>query len=197
MVQQMSQTPQPSLLSAWVAAFGRFDAAHGWAVNLFVVVALAGTGAVFLRARRRVVQAGVAAGAVLCLADWVLVQDFGFLGGLGTDPNSMVPMALVFVAGLPRAHPGTGRRLGTTVVPIGAPARGGTWWGRLTADPVMPFVPPRLSGHWGDALGVVPMAAAATVGRADPVLAHAVDGAPQAVDATAAPFRLVDQPAGP
>ena len=44
MVQQMAQTPQPSLLSSWVAAFGRFDAAHGWAVNLFVVVALAAIG---------------------------------------------------------------------------------------------------------------------------------------------------------
>ena len=48
MVQQMAQTPQPSLLSSWVAAFGRFDAAHGWAVNLFVVVALAAIGVAFL-----------------------------------------------------------------------------------------------------------------------------------------------------
>ena len=28
-----------------------------------------------------------------CLADWVLVQDFGFLRGVGTDPNTMLPMA--------------------------------------------------------------------------------------------------------
>ena len=51
MVQQMAQTPQPRLLSGWVAAFGRFDAAHGWAVNLFVVIALAAIGAAFLTAR--------------------------------------------------------------------------------------------------------------------------------------------------
>jgi cytochrome oxidase Cu insertion factor (SCO1/SenC/PrrC family) len=36
---------------------------------------------------------------VLCLADWVLIEDFGFFGGVGTDPNSMIPMALVAVAG--------------------------------------------------------------------------------------------------
>ena len=42
---------------------------------------------------------GVIAGVVLCLADWVLIEDLGFLGGVGTDPNSMIPMALVFVAG--------------------------------------------------------------------------------------------------
>ena len=99
MVQQMAQTPQPSLLSSWVAAFGRFDAAHGWAVNLFVVVALAAIGAAFLSARPRLVRVGVIGGAVVCLANWVLVQDLGFLGGVGTDPNSMVPMTLVFVAG--------------------------------------------------------------------------------------------------
>ena len=44
MVQQMAQTPQPSFLSSWLAAFGRFDAAHGWAVNLFAVIALAASG---------------------------------------------------------------------------------------------------------------------------------------------------------
>ena len=31
------------------------------------------------------------AGTMLCPADWVLVEDPGFLGGVGTDPNSMVP----------------------------------------------------------------------------------------------------------
>ena len=36
---------------------------------------------------------------MLCLADWVLIEDFGFLGGLGTDPNSMIPMALLAAAG--------------------------------------------------------------------------------------------------
>ena len=99
MAQQMAQTPQPGLLSGWVAAFGRFDAAHGWAVNLFVVLALAGIGATFLSAQPRWARVGVIAGTVLCAATWVLVQDFGFFGGIGTDPNSMVPIALLLVAG--------------------------------------------------------------------------------------------------
>ena len=99
MAQQMAQTPQPSVLSGWVAAFGRFDAAHGWAVNLFVVLALAGIGAAFLSAQPRLARVGVIAGTVVCAATWVLVQDFGFFGGIGTDPNSMIPIALLFVAG--------------------------------------------------------------------------------------------------
>ncbi len=36
---------------------------------------------------------------MLCLADWVLIEDLGFLGGLGTDPNSMIPMILLAAAG--------------------------------------------------------------------------------------------------
>jgi len=40
--------------------------------------------------------------AALSCSAWptgVLVEDFGFLGGLGTDPNSMIPMALLAVGG--------------------------------------------------------------------------------------------------
>jgi cytochrome oxidase Cu insertion factor (SCO1/SenC/PrrC family) len=99
MVQQMSATPQPSILQSGVRSFASFDAAHGWAVNLFVVVALAGIGVALISGRPRPVRAGTVAGIVMALADWVLVQDLGFLGGVGTDPNSMIPMALVLLAG--------------------------------------------------------------------------------------------------
>ena len=99
MVTQMSQVSQPSFLSSWLRSFGSFDAAHGWAVNLVVVVALVGIGACFVSGRVRLLRIGVVAGAILCLADWIFVQDLGFFGGVGTDPNSMIPMAVVFVAG--------------------------------------------------------------------------------------------------
>ena len=49
--------------------------------------------------RGRLLLAVVIATALFCLADWVLVQDFGFLGGLGTDPNSMIPLLLLVLAG--------------------------------------------------------------------------------------------------
>ena len=112
MLQQMARTPQPHVLSSWVASFAGFDAAHGWAVNLFAVIALGAVGAAFVTARPRAVQAGLVAGLVLCLADWVLVEDLGFMGGVGTDPNSMLPMAVLFVAAwvalvrAPPARPG-------------------------------------------------------------------------------------------
>ena len=75
------------------------------------MIALAVIGAGFVTGRPRLVRAAVIAGMVLCLADWVLIEDFGFLGGLGTDPNSMIPMVLLFVAGyLALAAPGARRR---------------------------------------------------------------------------------------
>jgi len=95
----MAQTPQPGFLSAWVAAFGSFDEAHGFAVNLFVVCALSVLGAAFLSGRPWLIRPALIGFAALCLADWVLVEDLGFLGGLGTDPNSMIPFILLASGG--------------------------------------------------------------------------------------------------
>ena len=87
MVHAMARTPQPGFLSSWLASFGSFDAAHGWAVNLFAVVALAVIGALLVSGRRRFVLAGLSGLVVFSLADWVLIEDLGFLGGVGTDPE--------------------------------------------------------------------------------------------------------------
>jgi cytochrome oxidase Cu insertion factor (SCO1/SenC/PrrC family) len=193
MVQQMAATPQPHVLSSLVRAFGRFDAAHGWGVNLFSVVALATIGGLFLMPQRRLLFAGVVAGTVLCLADWVLVQDLGFMGGVGTDPNSMVPMALLFVAGF----------LAATRLPAPAPANDPntvaaghrSWRERLTADPAYTFRAVATLGAIGVTLiGTAPMAlAAASPHTADPVLAQAFDGTPEAFDFPEPAVSLVDQ----
>ncbi len=111
MVQSMAAVPQPKFLADWVAGFGSFVIGHGFAVNLFAVAALAVTGLAFASGRRRLIRPAVTGFTLLCLADWVLVQDLGFLGGLGTDPNSMIPFALLAVAGylaltrVPRPQP--------------------------------------------------------------------------------------------
>ena len=111
MVRSMAAVPQPKFLADWVAGFGSFVIGHGFAVNLFAVAALAVTGLAFASGRRRLIRPAVTGFTLLCLADWVLVQDLGFLGGLGTDPNSMIPFALLAVAGylaltrVPRPQP--------------------------------------------------------------------------------------------
>jgi cytochrome oxidase Cu insertion factor (SCO1/SenC/PrrC family) len=194
MVQQMAQTPQPHLFSSWAASFEAFDAAHGWGVNLFAVVALAVVGVAFLDARPRVARIGVIAAVVLCLADWVLIEDLGFFGGLGTDPNSMIPIALVCVAG----YLAMTRPVGVTgdgVVPIvSVPTSAGSWRQRLVADPGYAFRSVAAVTAIGVVLvGGIPMVAAAASPNADPILATAVDGAPGALNYPAPPFALVDQ----
>ena len=135
MVSQMSTTPQPGFLSRWVSSFAAFDTAHGWGVNLFLVVTLTFVGLSFLSGRPRLVLAGVAVCAVFCLADWVLVEDLGFLGGVGTDPNSMVPLLVVVTGGAAALL----RRTADVTSPVDAPAEPADqaepvaepWWNRV------------------------------------------------------------------
>ena len=94
----------------------RFRRGPRWGVNLFAVVALAAIGALFVTGRRPAVLGGLVALVVLSLADWVLIEDFGFFGGVGTDPNSMLPMALLSLrATWPPPGSRSGRRPGCRV----------------------------------------------------------------------------------
>ncbi len=193
MVSQMSSTPQPDFLARWVSSFATFDAAHGWGVNLFLVVTLAFIGLAFVSGRPRLVLAGLVVALVVCLADWVLVEDLGFLGGVGTDPNSMVPLLLV-VTGSAAALL---RRPAEAVAPAPSPAppapsAEGPWWDRLS---------PSYAGRVLAAIaavvvvgaGAVPMAAASTDPHADPIISEALNGPPTQADTPAPSFTLTDQ----
>jgi cytochrome oxidase Cu insertion factor (SCO1/SenC/PrrC family) len=194
MVEQMSGTPQPHVLSALEARFGSFAASNGFAVNLVVVIVLAAMGAIFLTGKPWLVRYAVWFGIVFCLADWVLVQDFGFLGGLGTDPNSMIPFILLFSAGYlaltpasaPELDPGPaaaaeGRRpltpgaLGAAVTTASARS--------VAAVAALAII----------VLGAAPMAAAAANRTADPILALAIAGDSASMNLPAPGFQLTDQ----
>jgi cytochrome oxidase Cu insertion factor (SCO1/SenC/PrrC family) len=195
MVRSMAQTPQPRPLAATLRSFAAFDSAHGWAVNLFVVVVLAGTGVLFFSGRRRLVLSGLIGLGVLCLADWVLVEDLGVFGGTGTDPNSMVPMLLLFVGGylatfrIPAAAPALDALPAGGVAVVLAESR---WWDRIS---------PAYLGRCLAALaaigivlvGTAPMAVAAANRNADPILTEALDGTPNTLDTLAPSFSLTDQ----
>ena len=200
MVRQMAHTPQPHLITAWMSAFGRFDAAHGWGVNLFAVLCLFGLGAALLSARPGLVRLAVLVGAVVFLADWVLIEDLGFLGGVGTDPNSMVPMIILLIVGyvavtrLPAPRPGVAAPIAAVDGSAGAAARQRRWREQLSTNPAFAFRSIAAIGALGITLvGVAPIAAAATNPNADPILSQAINGAPQAEDTPAPPFHLVDQ----
>ncbi|MGA2163979.1 MAG: hypothetical protein ABSH36_05870, partial [Solirubrobacteraceae bacterium] len=168
MAAEMSETPQPHAIAQVVGHFGGFAAEHAVLVNVFVVAALGAIGLALLSGRRRAARAAVAAALVVSLADWVLVQDFGVFGGLGTDPNSMIPTLLVLCASyLALVRPA----VATTPAPA-VTARAGR---------------PSLRGAIGmlaviaacatTALGAVPYAIAAVEPNATTLLAESIDGA--------------------
>ena len=209
MAQTMAGTPQPRFLSGWVSAFASFDEAHGFAVNLFAVAALAVLGAAFLTGRPRLIRPALTGFTVLCAAGWVLVEDLGFLGGLGTDPNSMIPMALLAAGGylaLTRAPAAvtavtpaaekTAAAVGTAAGPPGILAR----WREAARPAVLrqraaaSIRSVAAAGAVGViVLGAAPMALAQASPQADPILAESITGSAGALDYPAAGFTLTDQ----
>lgn len=191
MVQSMAGTPQPGFLSGWVSGFANFDAAHGFAVNLFVVIVLGIIGVSLCSGRPQLARAGMILGSVFCLADWVLIEDFGFFGGLGTDPNSMIPIMVCCIAGyLAFVRPtalATEPLASTDASPLG-------FRERAKLDPSYAF---RCLAAGGAALvtllGVAPMALASTNANADAIVSEATNGTPQATNAPAPEFSLTDQ----
>jgi cytochrome oxidase Cu insertion factor (SCO1/SenC/PrrC family) len=206
MTQSMSQLSQPGFLRSLVNAFTVFAEGHGFLVNLVVVVALAAIGLAFISLRPALLRPALIAFTVLCLADWVLVQDFGFLGGLGTDPNSMVPM-IVLAAGCylalvrapvavvaPVTEPAVTEP--TITNPEGTPGRQRTWPDLLRPERLatVSFRTIIAAGALGViVLGAAPMAAAQSNPNATPLLAEAIGGATAPLRIQASGFQLTDQ----
>jgi len=220
MVQSMASTSQPHVLSSIVSAFGKFTAAHGFAVNLVAVIALAALGAAFcvsaLRGDARLARIAVIVGAVFCLADWVLIEDLGFFGGLGTDPNSMIPLILLFTAGYLGLTPAPQPEPVAQAEQAAQPAEAaGAVAAAEPADPVPAPEPSGLTGRLAGlrlgfaalsgrtvaalaAFGVIlvgaaPMAFASVNSNADPIIAQALSGGSAPVDSPAPGFTLTSQ----
>ncbi|HUD35365.1 MAG TPA: SCO family protein [Streptosporangiaceae bacterium] len=217
MAQSMAEVSQPRVIASIVSDFAGLTRAHGFAVNLVAVVALAVIGAVFISARRWLVRAAVIGFAVFGAAVWLLVQDIGIFGGVGTDPNSMIPMVLLAVAGyLALTAPAAAlvtAPAATAVAPaaeqvaeaasIGpapiASAQGG--WRRQLRPASWPgaFAGARLATVAGLAsigmilFGTIPLAAAQASTSASPILAEAIDGASAPLNSRAPGFTLTDQ----
>jgi cytochrome oxidase Cu insertion factor (SCO1/SenC/PrrC family) len=198
MTSSMAPTPQPHVLSGWITAFTGFDEAHGFAVNLFVVIVLAVTGTAFLSGQPRLVRPALAIFTVVCLADWVLIEDFGFFGGVGTDPNSMIPMILIAAAGYLALARAPAPEAAADLASVGP--RPAAWRDRVRIARAPRSIASASIGTvasaWAIGLilfGAVPMAAAQASPAADPILARAINGSSALVDLPARSFTLTDQ----
>jgi hypothetical protein len=89
----MLDMPQPHPLAAPIAAFARSLAHAPGAWNAVLVAALAFLAVAWWRVPDRPWLWLVTVAAQI--AAWWLGQDFGILGGTGTDPNSAVPICLI------------------------------------------------------------------------------------------------------
>ena len=207
MVQSMASTPQPHFLSSLLSAFGSFAASNGLAVNLVVVIVLAATGTIFLSGNPRLVRYAMWFCVVFFLAVWVLVQDFGFLGGLGTDPNSMIPFLLLIAAGYlsltqvpaKAAEVDEASKAGEAGEAEGAGGAGRRWRGltpRAVGKTIATASAQSVAAVTALAivvLGAAPMATAAVNRTADPILALAIEGGSTQMDVPADGFALTDQ----
>ncbi|HEY6792466.1 MAG TPA: SCO family protein [Trebonia sp.] len=211
MINEMSQLSQPHVLERLVSAFASFDAAHGFAVNLFAVIALAVIGAALLTSRRRVVLGAVIAAGVLCLAIWVLIQDLGVFGGVGTDPNSMIPIVILLAAGylgltrvavagqaavaqVAASPDAVSPDAASPASPEPAGARARAWQeqlrGAIAATTISTAA--ALGAFAVVMIGVAPAALAALNGTADPIVAETVSGFAPPIDTPAPGFQLTD-----
>ena len=215
LISDMAGLVQPHPQQAMINGMVTFTRDYGFAVNLVAVIALAASGAALLagvtvlRDRPAVLRLAVAASIAFCLVVWVLVQDLGLPGGLGTDPNSMVPWALLVW---------TGYRSATAGVPSPERIAGSPWPAPSSrTGPRLAALRPAMAGQvlrqtltlatvrsvtslgaFGVVLvGTGPLAAAAVNWHADPIIARAIAGAATPVNRSAPDFRLVSQSGQP
>ena len=189
MVAAMSGTPQPHALSSLVSHFAALDAAHGFAVNLIAVIGLAAIGAALMTGRRPLLRPALALLLAICLLDWVLIEDFGFFGGLGTDPNSMIPVGLLAVAGYLALAP-VPQAATQTAPAAGAASEAGrsSLLSRVGLRAVLAL--------WAAAvvlIGAGPMAVAQASPNAATIIAEAIDGSAAPLNFAAPAFTLSDQ----
>jgi cytochrome oxidase Cu insertion factor (SCO1/SenC/PrrC family) len=172
-----STTPQPDVLARPITGLAAVSTDHPAVVGtlLLVVLTVLGGGLLSGRAQHFFVPAALGFTAMT----WWLGEDFGVLGGTGTDPNSAVPIAVLLLLSLPERA----RR----PVPAGATrqprptVRGAAWGAGVAAVLVVPL-----------SLGI------GLLGPADAQAAVADDGGIRLLDGRAAPdFALTDQDGQP
>jgi len=172
-------------------------------------------GVLFLSRRRWLVRYAMWFGIFFCLADWLLVEDLGFLGGVGTDPNSMIPIILLVSAGYLALAPAPvpePAAVSTAAVTTAGVATDGEATTAVDGDTVddgwrglrLGSLRGRLAGASAQslavasaiaviAIGAAPMAAATVNRTADPIIAEAISGDSALVDSPAPGFSLIDQ----
>ncbi len=235
MISDMAGLSQPPWQARIINGAALFSDYNAFTVNLIAVLGLALAGGGLLAGagmpgpralvpggwrswgppRPRVLRRTLIGATAFCLVVWVFVQDFGIPGGLGTDPNSMVPWVILLWAG---------RRAMTDHLPAGEPARPARQHRfslpdlaeRLRAAPAGALRAASratasagaralssgravtAAGAFGVVMvGVVPLALVTGSAQADPLIARAIAGQAIAENRPAPEFHLISQAGQP
>ncbi len=94
-VHQSALMSQPRWITDLLNSFSDLLLHDALAINLIIVLILAFTSFAFLSGYKNVCRYALIIQTALSVAVWILFQDFGFLGGVGTDPNSMIPTLIL------------------------------------------------------------------------------------------------------
>jgi len=90
---------QPTVFLAPITVASHLAQSQPVAINAAIVIILVTVGIGLLVSSA---STFVVAGITMCLATWWLAQDFGVFGGLATDPNTALPLAVVLASGWAR-----------------------------------------------------------------------------------------------
>src|SRR6185437_9592919 len=229
MISDMAGLTQPDWQAKIINGAALFSDYNAFGVNLVAVLGLALAGAGLLAGagmpaprallrrdgwrlgppRPRVLRATLLGATAFCLVVWVTIQDFGVPGGLGTDPNSMIPWMVLLWTGrravtspLPdteRPRPTRQYRLSVPepARPPGAVSVRAARAARAASQALTSAGARMLSsgraataaGSFGMVVvGVVPLALATGSPQADPLIARAIAGESMAVNRPAPDF---------
>jgi len=175
MTSTMTLTPQPRVLAWTVKHFGDLAGTIGGGFNVAVILWLGVCAVGLWMASDRDLRWPTRAFVIGCLFFWVVAQDVPFWGGLATDVNSLVPLAVLAWCASPA---------------------------RRTSTPLTKHLPVEMRSSSGAvvasfAIAMVLFAVAsmgwATVASAENTLYLAQNGPASSVDTHAVGFKLTDQ----
>ncbi len=99
MSNDMTGAAQPGFLRSLVRAVGRMGYHGGAIVNAVIVLWMLATAIGLWRYRKSTARWPFISASIGAVTIWITIQDLGIFGGVGTDPNSMLPFAALILAG--------------------------------------------------------------------------------------------------
>ncbi len=175
MILEMTEVPQPGFLAGLGHIFAGVVRAAGPGINIMLVVWMMATGVGLWRTTVSGFAWPARSLVIGSLAGWVLIQDTGLFGGLATDPNSLILVALIAYSLSPAMR---------TAAPLAL---------RVSAQTRMAFA------NAGIALGAAALFVGIVIGGGailrpvESTLYQAYNGDVSAVSAPAPSFELIDQ----